>query len=210
MINLKYIAPIFKYFSQAKDFPVLPINSFHWEKEGYSRPESYAGLFAVENEGIHAVLWSFEENIRCECTKRDDPVYTDSCLEFFVMPVEGDARYINFEVNPKGVYLSEIGEKRENRSLIKELTSLEPVIKTITLEKDGKTAWGYDILVPCELISELYGIDFKIKESTVKCNFYKCADLSVSPHFGAAFPVTTEALGFHNPDCFGNITIRKV
>lgn len=209
MIKLKYIAPIFESAEQAKGFPVIPINSFHWEKDGYSRPESYASVFAVEGEGIHAVLWSFEDNIRCECTKRDDPVYTDSCLEFFIMPVEGDKRYMNFEVNPNGVYLSEIGEKRENRRLIKDLTSVEPVIAPMTLEEEGDTAWGCDILIPCELISELYGVDFKISECSIKCNFYKCADLSVSPHYGAAFPVTTAALGFHNPDCFGNIIIRK-
>lgn len=209
MIYLKNYAPIFESSSDAEDFPVFPINSFHWEKVGYSRPESYAALYAVENEGIHAVLWTFEENLRCECKKRDDPVYTDSCLEFFVMPVEGDSRYMNFEVNPKGIYLSQIGIDRESRRLIKELTDIEPIITPLSFEENEKTAWGCNILIPCELISELYGVDFKISESTLKCNFYKCADFSETPHFGAAFPVTTAALGFHNPDCFRNIIIRK-
>ncbi len=206
---MEYIAPIFKSAADAKDFPVAAINSFHWEKDGYSRPESYAAVFGVEGEGIHAVLWSFEDNLRIECQKRDDPVYTDSCLEFFIAPVEGDRRYMNFEVNPKGVYLSQIGEIRENRRFIKEFTDLEPVIETMTVEENGKTAWGYDILLPCEFISALYGVDFKIEECTAKGNFYKCADSSVTPHYGAHFPVTTAALGFHNPDCFGNIIFRK-
>lgn len=207
---MEYIAPIFRSAAEAKDFPVACIDSFHWEKEGYSRPESYAAVFAVENEGIHAVLWSFEEDIRCECKKRDDAVYTDSCLEFFIMPFEDDKRYMNFEVNPEGIYLSQIGETRECRHFIKELTDLEPVISPMTFEENGKTAWGYDILIPCGLISELYGKTFTIKECRMKGNFYKCADLSVSPHYGAHFPVTTAALGFHNPDCFGNIILRKV
>ena len=206
---MEYIAPIFKSAADAKDFPVAAIDSFHWEKDGYSRPESYAAVFGVEGEGIHAVLWSFEDNLRIECQKRDDPVYTDSCLEFFIAPVEGDKRYVNFEVNPKGVYLSQIGEIRENRRFIKEFTDLEPVIKTITVEENGKTAWGYEIILPCEFISALYGVDFRIEECTVKGNFYKCADSSVTPHYGAHFPVTTAALGFHNPDCFGNIIFRK-
>lgn len=207
---MEYTAPIFKSAADAKDFPVFPINSFHWEKDGYSRPESYAGIFAVENEGIRAILWSFEENTRCECHRRDDPIYTDSCLEFFVMPVDGDKRYINFEVNPEGVYLSEMGETRENRRLIKDLTDLEPVISTMTVEESGKTAWGYEIILPFKFLSELYGADLTADGLTVRCNFYKCADLSVTPHYAAAFPVTTAALGFHNPDCFGSITFRKV
>lgn len=206
---MEYIAPIYKSAAEAKDFPVASIDSFHWEADGYSRPESYAAVFGVEGEGIHAVLWSFEDNLRIECQKRDDPVYTDSCLEFFIAPVEGDKRYMNFEVNPKGVYLSQIGEVRENRRFIKEFTSLEPVIMPMSIEENGKTAWGYEILLPCEFITALYGVDFKISECKMKGNFYKCADGSVSPHYGAHFPVTTAALGFHNPDCFGDIIFRK-
>ncbi len=207
---MEYIAPIYKSAAEAKNFPVAAINSFHWEKDGYSRPESYAALFGVEKEGIHALLWSFEKNIRCECSKRDDPVYTDSCLELFLMPVNGDKRYVNFEVNPKGVYLSQIGEKRDDRQFIKELTDLEPVIYPMEIEEDGETAWGYEIILPEKFISELYGTDFTVHECNIKGNFYKCADSSVTPHYGAYFPVTTAGLGFHNPDCFGTIVFRKV
>ena len=209
MIVLEYIAPVYKSAAEAKNFPVAAINSFHWEEEDFSRPESYAALFAVEGEGLHAVLWSFEENVRCECKKRDDPVYTDSCLELFLMPVEGDKRYINFEVNPNGVYLSQIGEKRENRRFIKEFTDLEPVIMPMKIEEDGRKAWGYEIIIPEEFISDLYNTDYKVHEYEIKGNFYKCADRSATPHYGAHFPVTTAALGFHNPDCFGKIIIRK-
>ncbi len=207
---MEYIAPVFSSPEKAVDFPVANIDSFHWEKEGYSRPSSFASMFAIENNGIHALLWSFEENIRCECQKRDDPVYTDSCLEFFIMPVEGDSRYINIEVNPKGVYLSQFGEKREGRVFIKELTDLAPVIYPIEIEENGKKAWGCEIILSEEFISELYKTDYKVKECTVKGNFYKCGDLSVTPHYGAHFPVDSADSGFHNPDCFGKIIMRKV
>lgn len=206
---MEYIAPIFKSAAEAKDFPIVKIDSFHWEKDGYSRPESYAAMFAVEGEGIHALLWSFEENIRCECTKRDDPVYTDSCLELFIMPVENDKRYINFEVNPNGVYLSQIGEIREGRRFIKEFTDLEPYIYPMEITEEGKTAWGYEIVLPEWFISDLYQTDFTVKECAVKGNFYKCADSSVTPHYGAHFPVDSAALGFHNPEKFGTIIFRK-
>ena len=166
---MEYIAPVYKSAAEAKNFPVAAINSFHWEKDGYSRPESYAALFAVE----------------------------------------GDKRYINFEVNPKGVYLSQIGENRENRRFIKEFTNLEPVIMPMEIEENGKKAWGYEIIIPEAFISDLYDTDYKIHECEIKGNFYKCADSSATPHYGAHFPVTTAALGFHNPECFGKIIIRK-
>lgn len=204
------IAPIFRKSDDIKNYPVGEIANFPWEKDGDIHPESHAAIFAVENDGIHAVLWSFEENPLCSCTKRDDPVYTDSCLEVFLMPVEGDERYINFEVNKNGVYLSEIGTCRHDRVFIKSLTDLEPIIKTVAITENGKTAWGYEITIPENLISVLYGIDYHVGEATVKGNFYKCAELSDNPHFGTFFPVKTEKPDFHRPEFFGNIEFRKV
>ncbi len=208
-IFLEYIAPIFKSITDVRDFPVGKIACYPWEKSGEGHPESYAAMFAVEGEEIHAVLWSFEENVRCECTKRDDPVYTDSCLELFLMPVEGDNRYVNFEVNKNGVYLSEIGTCRSDRVFIKELTGLEPVIDTIRIEENGKKAWGYEIILTESFISDLYKTDFTVQETTIKGNFYKCAELSESPHFGTFFPVNTEKPDFHRPEFFGDIKFRK-
>ena len=204
------IAPIFRKSDEIKNFPVNEITNFPWKNEGDVIPESHVGFFAVENEGIHAVLWSFEEDVLCNCTKRDDPVYTDSCLEVFLMPVEGDARYVNFEVNKNGVYLSEIGTCRADRVFISTLTDIEPTIKTMEITENGKTAWGYEIIIPESLISALYGVDYHITESTVKGNFYKCAELSKNPHFGTFFPVKTEKPDFHRPEFFGNIELRKV
>ncbi len=204
------IAPIFKSTDCIKDFPVGEIAYFPWENEGDTHPESYAAIFAVENDGIHALLWSFEEDILCNCTKRDDPVYTDSCLEFFLMPIEGDDRYINFEVNKNGVYLSQIGTCRADRIFIKSLTDIEPVIETIEITEDGKTAWGYEIIIPEKLISALYGVDYRIRECTMKCNFYKCAELNKNPHFGTFFPVKTEKPDFHRPEFFGSILFERL
>ncbi len=207
---MKYIAPLFsKNCGSFETAPQARINSFHWEKEGFSRPESYVCIYAEENCGIHIRLRSFEENIRCECTEKNSPIYTDSCLEIFLMPIEGDPRYINFEVNPNGVYLSEIGTGRKDRRFISELTDIEPIINPFKLTENAKEAWGYEIFIPDTLISAVYGIDYSTKETVIKGNFYKCADLSATPHYAALFPVTSAELGFHNPDCFGRIIIEK-
>ena len=77
------------------------------------------------------------------------------------------------------------------------------------IEEDGKKAWGYEIIIPEAFICDLYNTDYKIHECEIKGNFYKCADSSATPHYGAHSPVTTAALGFHNPECFGKIIIRK-
>lgn len=184
------------------------LSFFHWEREGFSRPASFAKLCAVRDKGIFARLWSFEENLRCVFSVRDDPVYKDSCCELFLAPLAGDPRYINFEINPSGTFLSQIGESRERRVFIKEITRLSPEITPFSLCQDGKTAWGCEIFIPDSLISELYGCNFRSGECEMKGNFYKCADDSVSPHYGAFFPVDSAELGFHNPERFGKIILR--
>ena len=206
---MQYTAPLFRKRADMQNPPVAAIDSFMWDENG-CKPESYAVLFGVENEGVYARLWSFEENIRCECTKRDDPVYTDSCLELFLLPVEGDDRYINFEVNKSGVYLSQIGTCRNDRVFIKKLTDLEPVIEPFEITENGKKAWGYEIFIPDSFISSLYGIIYRTKERSIKGNFYKCGDCTVLPHYGSHFPVKTENPDFHRPEFFGDIIFRKV
>ena len=117
---------IFDSLPEKELIPRFEISSFHWEKDGYSRPESSVRFCAVKNEGYYAFLESSESPVLARYTKRDDPVYTDSCLEVFIAPVSGRSEYINFEMNPNGAYLSQFGSERNGRVFIKELTAETP------------------------------------------------------------------------------------
>ncbi len=203
-----HIAPIYKKAPDGLDYPVAAINSYPWDENSY-KPESYCALYAVKGEGIHARLWSYEVYPRCVCTERDDPVYTDSCLEFFLMPFEDDDRYINIEVNRKGVYLSQIGTCREDRVFIKEITSLEPIIHAKDIKHGLKRGWEIEIILPEAFLSAVYGKEFKLCERKVRCNFYKCGDETEKPHYGSRFPVKTEKPDFHRPEFFGEITLYE-
>ncbi len=185
------------------------LSFFLWEREGFSRPESFVKLCAVKDKGIFARMWSFEDNLRCVFSVRDDPVYKDSCCEFFLAPVSGDPRYMNFEINPCGAFLSQIGPVRENRVFIKEITKLAPEVTPFSITENGKTAWGCEIFIPDALISELYGCNFRSQECEMKGNFYKCAEDSLSPHYGAFFPVGSATPDFHRPEFFGRIILRN-
>lgn len=70
-------------------------------------------------------------------------------------------------------------------------------------------AWHAQLFIPEGLISSLYGCEFSVKEGKIRGNFYKCADDSPTPHYGALFPVDSVSLGFHNPERFGTIKIIK-
>jgi hypothetical protein len=205
---VEYSSFIFTDSPHWENVPIAEINSWHWEGAEPFRPLSFAQLCAVSGKGIFARLWSFEENPRCVCVNRDEPVYTDSCLELFLKPIPGNAAYVNFEINCKGVYLSQFGKKRQGRIFIKEYCKSEPVTTPFTLKSNGKTAWGVEIFLSESLISEIYDTDYRIEPCQIKGNFYKCGDKTPRAHFGAFFPAGSAMLGFHNPARFGNINLK--
>lgn len=199
---------IFDGLPQWDKVPVARISSFHWEKEKRYRPDSFAKLCAVREVGFFARLWSFEDSPKAEHTKRDSSVYQDSCLELFLKPLSESNKYINIECNSKATFLAQLGENRNERVFIKDLTDISPSVMLWTPEPDGKKAWGVEIMIPNELISVLYNVDFKLVPCEIKGNFYKCGDLTEIPHYAAYFPVDSMEAGFHNPDRFGSINLK--
>lgn len=187
--------------------PVASIDSFHWEKEKFVRPRSYAKLCAVEGKGIFVKMWSFEKEVRAVFENRDDPVYRDSCLEFFLCPIEGSTTpYANFEMNSKGVILSEFGSGRgSERKKLAALSDEAPRVEPFTLEDNGETAWGVSLFISEKLLSDITGTSFTIRPMTLRGNFYKCGDDTPIPHFGAFSPMGPVEKGFHNPELFAQL-----
>ncbi len=186
--------------------PPAAIDCFHWLPPDSGRPVSYARLCGVRGEGLFARLWSFEENPRCVNTKRDEPVYEDSCLEVFLKPFPSRPEYINFEMNCRGVCLSQFGKERNGRVFLKEICGIEPFAAPFETHDDK--SWGVELFVPNELVSAVYGENFDAVPRVMKGNFYKCGDKTPNPHYASYFPVSSADLGFHNPGCFGDIILK--
>ncbi len=206
---MEYSSFVFDRAPLLQEVAAADIVIFSWERPGFSRPVSAARLWGIAGKGIYTRLWSYESNLLARCEGRDGEVWKDSCLELFLAPVKDDKRYMNFEMNPNGAFLCQFGEKREGRVFIKELTDIAPAVMPFRFGFNNMNAWGCEIFIPDELISALYSVDFVTDENEMRGNFYKCADDSPAPHFGSHFPVGSETLGFHNPDCFGKIILKK-
>lgn len=129
-------------------------------------------------------------------------------LQLFLNPFPAQQNsYINFEMNPNGVFLTEFGSEREGRERLSRLTEQSPSVTPFTLPSPQGDAWGVLLFVPCELVESLYHQPFSIAPAAMAGNFYKCGDETAHPHFGAYFPVGSAELGFHNPQCFGRIEL---
>ena len=140
-----------------------------------------------------------ETDILARLTGPLDQICNDSCLEFFFAPMEDDARYLNFEVNPLGnVYLG-FGAERSTR--VRQIVKNPPPFKVETFRtEDG---WGYTLEIPLSFI-RLY---FPTAEFAGKsaCNFYKCGDETAVPHYLAWNPLTSEKPDYHRRWDFGEI-----
>ena len=204
---MEYVIKEFKSNADLLNGDLYQISSYHWEADIPYRPLTYANVGVVE-DSLVAVLKCYEEDPKADCLNRDDTIYTDSCLEFFVAPVSSRKEYINVECNSKGVFLCEFGEGKYDRVLLATMTELSPLVESFEGLDEKGTYWGVFVALSKELISDVYKVSFdEITFDTIKLNFYKCGDGCSVPHYLAFSPVTTLPPGFHNPECFA--TFKK-
>lgn len=175
----------------------------NWDSETHYN--TFFKMCFVKNKGIFLKMRTDETKLRCVNTKRDESIWEDSCMEFFICPFENRREYLNFEMNPLGAYLCQYGKERENRVFVKNLTSVEAEIRTETSEN----GWSLELFIPVKMISEIFGESFRAQACILKGNFYKCGDLTEKVHYDSFSKMTTLPPGFHNPDCFAEIIISE-
>ena len=133
--------------------PAASIDNFFWY-EGHT-PETTARLVFVEGFGFILRMTCAETDPKAVYTEYNEPVYTDSCMEFFCDWL-GDGRYINMEMNPLGTLLSCIGADRHARTPIADLSGGEifPVKGEVC---EGQ--WQVTAQIPTALICKILGVD---------------------------------------------------
>jgi len=185
-------------------------------------PAAPATHFAIAHDGSAILLKFFvdEDNPRVTCTKPNDPVYKDSCVEFFISFDNGGS-YYNMEWNAAGVCLMMHGPSREDR------TPLTPeLIRTIGFEAAGtaaspgtaspgnaipgnaspgnaSTGWSLELHIPTSLF--IHDKPITLSGMRATANFYKCGDDCPEPHYLAWNNIPTPAPDFHQPRYFGEL-----
>jgi hypothetical protein len=108
------------------------INITPWAAFPY-KPE-IAFAMAYGDQGVFLKFYVEEKHIRAIYSEPNDPVYKDSCVEFFVS--FGDEKeYYNFEFNCAGTCLLSFGEERTNRIMLG-----DELIKSIATRSSIKPA----------------------------------------------------------------------
>lgn len=147
----------------------------------------------------------FEQEVMSIFSMSNDPVYRDSCVEFFICFAD-DKNYYNLEFNSLGTCLMGYGPDRDHRNLLPEelIGKIQTTSRIIKNENtDNKLGWQLTLIIPLEVfcfqkISQLQG-------KSANANFYKCGDDLAVPHFLAWNNINTPQPNFHQPDFFGKL-----
>lgn len=164
--------------------------------------KAYAQLFCGTDR-LFVHLHADEKPIRAEGEGLLDEPCLDSCLEFFLSPVDKDMRYINIEMNPSFCLYFGIGTG--NGDLVRILLpGGEQALNANCRRKSD--FWDLYYEPPFSLI-RLFFPDFKA-EGSMRGNFYKCGELTEHKHYIAWNPVECETPDFRCPEYFGELLFK--
>lgn len=131
----------------------------------------------------------------------------DSCLEFFLRPVAGEMRYLNFEWNPKRCLYLGIGSGPAD--LLRIVPSQVQQQKLFCPEAtDIPGGWQITFRIPYSFIRCFFPTFQPVAGDVVYGNFYKCGDRLDVPHYLGWNPITREGKYlFHTPQEFGMLCL---
>ena len=193
----------------------LEIGWFHPAGSAH-RPQTLVRVLYTA-EALHVAFRVKDRFVRAVRTHYQDPVWKDSCVEFFVQP-KSDKGYFNFETNCLGAMLLSYVEDpartpaglaratpvpAELASHISIYHSLKgPIIQEMT----AATTWTVQYSVPFALFERYVGPLGKVAGQYWRGNFYKCAEDNSHPHWASWQPLAEE-VNFHRPDLFGSLRL---
>jgi len=178
------------------------INQISW-KEYFYKPEVTFKI-AYSDQAIALMFDVNEKYLRINNFQTNDPVWEDSCVEFFISFQQ--PFYYNLEFNAFGVGL--IGYGSDDRSLRTRLPNpiIEKIksfstIKSISDRED--ISWNLTLYIPLEVFK--FETFQSLKGLNCTANFYKCGDLLPEPHYLSWSLISSSEPNFHLAEFFGKI-----
>lgn len=196
--------------------PTISVNWFHPRSSDH-HPRVLARL-AYDAQMLYGLFQVQDQYVVCRHTHYQDPVCTDSCVEFFVQP-KPDKGYFNFEMNCGGALLLYYIEdptpvskpdgttefvrySKVPQALGSQVAVVPSQPPLVDPEVAGPVTWSIAFGIPVKLLETYCGSIGDPQGQTWRANFYKCADGSSHPHWASWSPVG-DLLRFHQPSRFG-------
>jgi hypothetical protein len=164
--------------------------------------------FSISHNGSHIFIKYdvTEKEVLARYRDINDPVYKDSCVEFFI-GFNDEPSYYNIEFNRLGVCLGRFGPERENRKelpveILKKI-KYDRTLRQVEVNNEPEINWTLTVSVP---ISVFCFHNFNsIQRQNCRVNFYKCGDDLTRPHYLAWNKIDWPEPNFHLPQFFGKV-----
>lgn len=186
---------------------VHKIDQINWYDEFPECPDSSFRI-ARSNDAFYIKFCIVENNIRALHLQDHEPVWEDSCVEFFCQKPQSDT-YMNFEFNCIGTCLA-TSRKGRNEDVVPFTTEqMQQIERFPTLERkiyndvDGLTRWELTVKIPFSIL----GLSPAALPEYLNVNFYKCGDGTQTPHYLSWNPISTPMPDFHCPEHFGKLVL---
>lgn len=185
------------------------VSNVNWPSSHPSVPKVQ---FKIGHNGTYLYIHFFvEENeVLAKTTEDNGPVWTDSCVEFFVS--FGDSPYYyNAEFSCIGKAL--LGYRKDKKDSVHASQQVMGSIDRYSSlgnqpfgKKQGRFEWDMLVVIPASAywnsgLTSFSGIK-------AKGNVYKCGDDLSEPHYLSWNPVLTENPNFHTPNYFGELVFE--
>lgn len=185
------------------------IDKVNWPVDFSYCPESSFQI-ARSQDAFYINFFVEELNIRALYMNDQDPVWEDSCVEFFCQEENSDT-YMNFEFNCIGTCVATTRKRRDidivpfSKNQMKQIERFSSLYRQPFYEKDGVSYWELTVKIPFKLL----GINPNELPEFLLGNFYKCADGTSTPHYVSWNPISTKTPNFHCPEFFGKLGLAK-
>ncbi|MGK6352963.1 carbohydrate-binding family 9-like protein [Parapedobacter sp. DT-150] len=146
-----------------------------------------------------------EQHIKAEYRNTNDPVYKDSCVEFF-LSFEGQ-RYYNLEFNCLGTGLIGFGDADIDTRRQLSNATVEKVKTYSSMEAVAQAGADAEWLLLLNIPFSVFDAHQIASLAGRRCtgNFYKCGDDLPVPHFVSWNGIDHPTPNFHLPQCFGEL-----
>jgi hypothetical protein len=180
-----------------------PIKHVLWNVLTYEPKVSFSIAY---NDCIFLKYFVKEKYIAAKYLNPNDPVYKDTCVEFFISFDKG-VYYYNIEFNCLGTILMSYGCDRDNRlfsdpGVIKKIRTLSRIRFYNDVEESGGE-WELTVMVPLEVFTN--SIITSLHNKSCKANFFKCGDELPEPHYLAWNKIISSKPNFHLTGYFEKI-----
>ena len=183
--------------------PLTPIAEQPWPEE-YPYAPVCAFSMAFTAKSILLKYYVIEKEVTAIYRLDNEPVYKDSCVEFFIA-LPNEEGYYNLEFNCIGTCLAGFGPEKTNRKKISETILASILHQTaIEIEENGQFRWALSLEIPFSVF-EFSKIQ-SLQNTSCKVNFYKCGDDLSDPHFLCWNGIEHPSPNFHLSAFFGEAT----